>query len=78
MIYGGSLEKEDVTPILRRINVPTLVLSGEYDKASESCSEPFRKLIPVTKSIILSGMSHFPFYEDQKRYLGTIGEFLES
>jgi pimeloyl-ACP methyl ester carboxylesterase len=67
----------DMRPLLRSVNVPTLVLHRKGDrwfKVPEA--EYLAEHIPEAKLIILPGDDHIIWWGDQERAIGEIQEFL--
>ncbi|WP_371476516.1 proline iminopeptidase-family hydrolase [Kitasatospora sp. NBC_00315] len=72
----GSLRDVTVEHLLPQIDVPTLVLSGRHDEATEEVVRPFHELIPGARQVILEESSHLPHLEEPARFFRVLAEFL--
>ena len=72
----GSLKHWSIVDRLDRIAVPTLLLSGRFDEATEACVRPFAEHIPDVSWEIFEHSSHMPHVEETERCLGVVGAFL--
>jgi hypothetical protein len=67
----------DVTDLLPRVKVPTLVIHRRGDRAmSFQCGRDLAAMIPKSRFVPLEGGAHIPFLGDYKAVLRTIAEFL--
>lgn len=73
----GSLREWTVEDRLTAIAVPTLVVNGRYDEASDDTVEPFLSLIPQVTSHRFEHSSHMPHWEEREEYMRVIGTFLD-
>lgn len=70
---------EDLTPILRNIETPTLLVFGSEDDATPLwMGELMNKYIKNSKLVVFQGLSHYAYYEDQTRFNNEMTLFLES
>ncbi len=72
----GSLRDRSIEDRLPDIAVPTLVLSGRYDEATETVVRPYRELIPDARQVIFEKSSHLPHLEEPERFLQVLTDFL--
>ena len=72
----GSLSSWDMDDQLSRISVPTLVLHGEFDEATDEVVRASRELIPDVEYRKIPGASHTPHLEKPELTLPIIAEFL--
>jgi len=72
----GSLRSWSVIPELHRIQVPTFVINGRYDGASDKAVMPFFKLIPHVKWYTLAESSHMGPWEEREKFMELVSEFL--
>jgi L-proline amide hydrolase len=72
----GTLKKWSVIDRLKRINVPTYVLSGYYDEATPACVKPFKDKIKGAVGEIYANSSHMPHVEEQDLCMKNVGAFL--
>jgi proline-specific peptidase len=72
----GTIKDWDVRDRLGEINVPTLVISGEYDEATPLIAETVHKGIPGSEWVLFEGCSHVTHAEDPDRYMRVLNEFI--
>ena len=72
----GTLKNWSVIDRLKRINVPTYVLSGYYDEATPACVQPFKDKIKGAIGEIYGNSSHMPHVEEQELCMKNVGKFL--
>jgi pimeloyl-ACP methyl ester carboxylesterase len=69
----------DITSQLPRINVPTLVITGDKDLLTRpDAGETITKLIPGARNAKMPGCGHMGFYEYAQGYHQQIGSFADS
>lgn len=73
----GSLRDWSVVDRLPAVEVPTLVVNGRYDEATDECVRPYVERIPHARYHRFENSSHMPHVEEQDAYLAVIGAFLE-
>src|SRR4051794_22940011 len=73
----GTLRTWDVTPRLGEIDVPTLVISGQYDEATPLIARTVHKAIPGSEWVLFEESSHMPHVEETERFLQVVGDWLE-
>ncbi|GHF48455.1 L-proline amide hydrolase [Amycolatopsis bartoniae] len=73
----GSLRDWTVVDRLPAVEVPTLVVNGRYDEATDECVRPYVERIPGARHHRFENSSHMPHVEEQDAYLAVIGAFLE-
>lgn len=72
-----NLISQDLTPILSKIKIPTLLLWGEKDKTTPlSDGKLMHKLIKGSKLEIIKGARHSPHYTNSKEVAEKINEYL--
>jgi pimeloyl-ACP methyl ester carboxylesterase len=64
--------------VIKNITVPTLVLNGVNEGASDKAIAPFVEGIPNVTYIKLHDSTHMPHWEERDRYIQVIGEWLSS
>ena len=72
----GSLKTWSVVGKLSAINVPTLLISGRFDEATEACVQPFADEIPDVRWRIFEHSSHMPHVEERAACMAAVADFL--
>ena len=73
----GSVFSFDVTDLLPKIKVPTLVIHRRGDKAMRfHCGRDMAAMIPKARFVPLEGNMHIPFFGDANAILRATAEFL--
>lgn len=72
----GTIKDFDVTARLGDIQVPTLLLSGEYDEATPAVVAPVHAAITGSRWEVVPDASHLPFHENPEPYFALVREFL--
>ncbi|KAI0352886.1 prolyl aminopeptidase-2 [Trametes cingulata] len=72
----GSLKEWTIEDEANQINVPTLLLNGAYDEATDSTVLPLFKAIPKVKWYTFPESSHMPLWEEREKYMSLVAEFL--
>lgn len=73
----GSLKGWSIVDRLPAVEVPTLVINGRYDEATDDCVRPYVEQIPGTRHVRFENSSHMPHVEEQDSYLAVVRAFLE-
>ncbi|HEX9029471.1 MAG TPA: proline iminopeptidase-family hydrolase [Anaerolineales bacterium] len=74
----GSLAEFNAEPRLGEIQVPTLVIVGAQDMPTVEMAAKTARLIPNARLEIFQHSHHFPFLEEQEKFLQVVGEFLQA
>ena len=74
----GPLKNFSAVGRLHKVTVPTLVINGEYDEATESVNMPFFNEIPRVRWVTMANTSHTSWLEDPDRYFSLLANFLSS
>jgi L-proline amide hydrolase len=74
----GSLRDWSIVDRIDAVNVPTLIISGEFDEAAPETVRPYHERIPDARWEILKNCSHMPQTEDPDTFLPLVVEFLDS
>lgn len=72
----GTLRDWSIEDRLERINVPALVVAGEFDEAAPETWAPFAEQIAGARVHVFTGGSHCVHLEQPDAFLGVISEFL--
>jgi L-proline amide hydrolase len=73
----GTLRDWTIIDRVGRIGVPTLLVSGRHDEATEATVEPYAAGIPDVRWEIFDDSSHMPHVEEEGAYLRLVGAFLD-
>lgn len=74
----GNLVDFDVTGRLHEIDVPVLLLAGEFDEARPERMAEYQKLIPGSKLVIIQDVAHASLSRKPKEYRATLEVFLDA
>jgi L-proline amide hydrolase len=72
----GTLKDWTIESRLHRINVPALVISGQYDEATPLVTKPLVETIPDVRWVLFEHSSHMPHVEEKELCLAAVSEFL--
>jgi len=76
-LMARSLADTDTTPVLKTINVPTLLLWGEGDRRSPlSVAEQFHAAIPGSELRVIPGAGHVSNMEKREDFNAHVRRFL--
>jgi L-proline amide hydrolase len=73
----GSLKDWSIVDRLHVVAVPTLVINGHYDEATDDCVRPYVERIPGARKVRFEHASHMPHVEERELYMNTVDAFLE-
>ncbi len=73
----GTLSGWTIEARLGAINVPTLVISGAHDEATEACVRPFVERIPDARWRVFAESSHMPHVEERAATMAVLRGFLD-
>ena len=62
---------------LGSIEVPTLLVSGQYDEATRACVQPFADAIDDVRWTVFEQSSHMPHVEERDRFTAVVRDFLD-
>ena len=72
----GTLQNWNIESQLGGIDIPTLILSGEYDESTPAINEVLHKGIQNSEWVVFEGSSHTPHLEVAQKYLRVLTNFL--
>ena len=72
----GTLVDFDLTPRLGEIDVPVLLMAGEYDEARPERMREFQSLIDGARVEIIPDAAHGTMSRQTERYIETLSRFL--
>lgn len=71
------LQLADNRPLLPKLRMPVLILTGEKDKdVQPRLKADLLKLTPATRHVEMPGLAHAPYFEAPEYYSSLIEEFL--
>lgn len=73
----GPLKSWNIISELPKIKVPTLVLNGRYDEATDEVVAPLFQHIPRVRWYTFPESSHLPCWEERAAYIKFVAGFLE-
>ncbi|APO79267.1 proline iminopeptidase 2 (plasmid) [Rhizobium etli 8C-3] len=74
--YIGNLKDWSRILDLPRINVPTLITTGEHDELTPACALKMKLAISNAELRVFANASHMPFYENPGDYYPVLIDFL--
>jgi L-proline amide hydrolase len=74
----GTLRDWDITPRLREIRLPVLVISGEHDEATPVVVRPLVDGLPDARWELIDDASHSTHLEQPERFRELVAAFLAS
>ena len=72
----GALQGWDVRARLHELDLPALVIRGQYDLSTESIAATLVSGLPQAREVVFEESSHTPVLEETERYLEVVGGFL--
>jgi pimeloyl-ACP methyl ester carboxylesterase len=73
----GTLKNYDITSKVHKISIPTLLINGQYDEATDACMKPYFDLVPKVKWVTIPDASHMPQWEQRERFMEIASGFLK-
>ena len=74
----GTMKDWTIVDRLHLVDVPTLVVNGRYDEATDGCVRPYVEHIPGARWHRFENSSHMPHVEERDLYMSVIGSFLDA
>ncbi|MEU7477938.1 alpha/beta hydrolase [Lentzea sp. NPDC042327] len=69
----GALDPEQTRKALATLDVPTLLIAGEYDVAlPPKCARAYADLFPNAELVVQPGAGHFPFADDPAAFSSAV------
>ena len=72
----GTIRDWTIVDRLDRIVVPTLLVSGRHDEATQAVVQPFADRIADVRWTIFENSSHMPHIEETDAFMATVGDFI--
>ena len=70
--------QQDIDSKLTTVDVPTLILHGDFDPIPVASSEYIKQHIPTSQIVIITESGHFPFIEQPGQFFAALGSFLSN
>ena len=76
-LIGGDIAKLDFRTELKNLKMPTLILTGRYDRVSlPRFAVQFKRYAPQAKFVMFEKSGHNPFIEETAKTMEVLREFL--
>lgn len=75
--FTGNLKDWERTNDLGKIQLPTLIISGEFDESTPTVNELIHKQLTNSRWVLMPGCSHLPNLENPQSYMSYIRDFLD-
>lgn len=72
----GPMRDWTAIPDLPKIKVPTLVLNGNDEGASDAAVAPLFQRIPHVKWFTFANSTHMPHLEEREKWMSLVSDFL--
>ena len=72
----GTIKDWDITPLLGRIQAPTLLFCGRYDEVTPASVEAAHRAIPGSELVVMEESSHMSQAEEPEKTLALVRNFL--
>lgn len=76
-LLGDILAQDDRTDALRSLDVPTLVVVGDEDRAFRKAARRMAEAIPGARFAEIAGAGHSPQFEAPQPWRDSVGSFLD-
>ena len=73
---NGTLQDYDISPELHTVEVPVLMICGEFDEAAPKSCKKFADMVPDAVNVVVPNAGHAILSEGKELVIGTIREFL--
>jgi pimeloyl-ACP methyl ester carboxylesterase len=74
----AAVNATDLTPLLKNITAPTIVIFGDHDgTVPVEQAHLFKEKLPAAQLVLFDQCGHFPMYEDFDTYMKHLQEFLQ-
>ncbi|MCL5731255.1 MAG: proline iminopeptidase-family hydrolase [Candidatus Thermoplasmatota archaeon] len=72
----GTIRDWDISGDIHRISVPTLITVGEFDEVTALVAHQINDRIRNSRMVVFSNCSHLTMWEDRKRYMQVLVDFM--
>ena len=73
----GNIRYWDVTHLLHKIHVPTLITGGRFDEVSPVEARSIHRGIKGSRLVTFQKSSHLPMWEERERFMTVVRKFLD-
>ena len=73
---NGTLQNYDISPKLHTIEVPVLVICGEFDEAAPKSCKKYADMINDAENVVVPNAGHATLGEAKDMVIGTIRKWL--
>jgi L-proline amide hydrolase len=73
---NGTLKDYDISLKLHTVEVPVLMICGEYDEAAPKSCKKFADMVPIAENVVVPNAGHAILGEAKDMVIATIREFL--
>jgi proline iminopeptidase len=74
----GTIKDIDITNDIKNINIPTLIIVGEFDEVTPEVAKVINENIKGSKLVIIPNSSHMNFYENPEYYFNEVKKFINN
>lgn len=72
----GTLLNYDRLELLKKITIPTLFITGEFDEARPTTVKRFQAMVPGSKFALISGAGHSTMHDNKAENIKALKDFL--
>jgi proline iminopeptidase len=72
----GTLKHYDIISKLKKVTVPTLFITGEYDEARPATVRTFEKMVPGSQTVVIKNAGHATMHDNLRKNRKAIKKFL--
>jgi len=77
-LYVGNLRNWNRIEDMRKLGMPTLIVTGAHDEIGPACAIRMHHALPNSEVVVFPNSSHVPFYEEPAEYFPVLESFLKN
>jgi len=77
-LYIGNLRNWNRIEDMRKLDMPTLIVTGAHDEIGPACAIRMHHTLPNSEVVVFPNSSHVPFYEEPTKYFPVLESFLKN
>ena len=77
-LYIGNLRNWNRIEDMRKLGMPTLIVTGAHDEIGPACAIRMHHALPNSEVVVFPNSSHVPFYEEPAKYFPVLESFLKN